>query len=80
MNIFPLFLLAIIGVFSVASCSSEPVGKSIPTVTTSAGSIADSTASHTDAVIYSCSMDPEVTSTQPGKKCSKCGMNLEKKS
>lgn len=80
MNISPLFLLAITGVFSVASCSSEPASKSIPTVTTSAGATADSTALHTNAAIYSCPMDPEVTSTQPGKKCSKCGMNLEKKS
>ena len=80
MNISPLFLLAITGVFSVTSCSSESASKSTPTVTTSAGSTADSTVSHPNAVIYSCPMDPEVTSTQPGKKCSKCGMNLEKKS
>ena len=80
MNISPLFLLAIIGIFSVASCSLESGSKSIPTVTTSAKPTADSIASHADAAIYSCPMDPEVTSTQPGKKCSKCGMNLEKKS
>ena len=80
MNISPLFLLAIIGIFSVASCCSESGSKSIPTVTTSARPTADSIASHIDAAVYSCPMDPEVTSTQPGKKCSKCGMNLEKKS
>ena len=31
----------------------------------------------TNAVMYTCSMDPEVTSTKPGK-CAKCGMDLVK--
>ena len=27
-------------------------------------------------VVYACPMHPEVTSTQPGQKCPKCGMAL----
>ena len=28
------------------------------------------------AAVYACPMHPEVTSTQPGQKCPKCGMTL----
>ena len=73
-----MFLLAVASVLSVASCSSDLATDSKPAATTTAGAAVDTTAAH-PAATYVCPMDPEVNSTQPGQKCSKCGMDLEKK-
>ncbi len=71
-------VLAIASVFTLTNCSSDasrnqadaPVAG--PAVTPS-----DSTAvPAAGAYVYACPMHPEVTSTKPGQKCPKCGMEL----
>ena len=72
MNRIPAFLLAGASFFTVAGCSSGPAGSADTAVATPA----DSTAGHAGGHTYACPMHPEVTSTQPGQKCPKCGMAL----
>ncbi|WP_070727046.1 heavy metal-binding domain-containing protein [Hymenobacter lapidarius] len=77
MNKYSAFLLAAASVFTVASCSSDSSTSSdTTTVTTPTGTAPDSTAGHAGGHTYACPMHPEVTSTQPGQKCPKCGMDL----
>jgi hypothetical protein len=71
----------------VAACANAP-----PPASQSAGDPSNPAAEETPApmavvtsatvdagatpVVYACPMHPEVTSTQPGQKCPKCGMAL----
>lgn len=64
----------------LAGCSADEAGSaSSPTntVTTPTAGPAAGTAEHTGGHTYSCPMHPEVTSTQAGQTCPKCGMKLE---
>lgn len=73
MNRLFVSLLALASTFTVASCSTDASSSSATNaVTTATGSTADHAGGHT----YACPMHPEVTSTQPGQKCPKCGMEL----
>lgn len=73
MNRLFVSLLALASTFTVASCSTDASSSSA----TNAGSTATgSTADHAGGHTYACPMHPEVTSTQPGQKCPKCGMEL----
>ena len=75
---FPLTLLALAGIFTVSSCSSETgSGSATATVATPTNGPAAGTAEHGGGHTYACPMHPEVTSTKEGDKCPKCGMNLE---
>ena len=77
MNKYSAFLLAAASVFTIASCSSDSSSSSATnSVTTPTGTVPDSTAGHAGGHTYACPMHPEVTSTQPGQKCPKCGMEL----
>jgi plastocyanin len=70
-------LLAAASIFTVAGCSSDSSSSSATnTVTTPTGTAPDSTAAHAGGHTYACPMHPEVTSTKPGEKCPKCGMEL----
>ena len=73
-----LSLLALAGLLTTASCSSDSASSSATdTVTTPTGGPAEGTADHAGGHIYSCPMHPEVTSTKEGETCPKCGMSLE---
>jgi hypothetical protein len=73
-----LSLLAVAGLLTATSCSSETDSSSATNaVTTPTSGPAEGTAEHGGGHIYSCPMHPEVTSTKAGEKCPKCGMNLE---
>ena len=77
MNRFFVSLLAAASVFTVVSCGSDSSRSSAPdTVATPTGTAPDSTAAHAGGHTYACPMHPEVTSTKPGEKCPKCGMEL----
>jgi hypothetical protein len=57
-----------------AADPSNPSAEETPAMTASVTSAEiDAAAS---PVVYACPMHPEVTSTQPGQKCPKCGMAL----
>lgn len=75
MSRFLVSLLAVASLFA-ASCSSDSFSSATNTVTTPTGAAADSTATHAGGHTYACPMHPEVTSTQEGQKCPKCGMAL----
>ena len=78
MSRLPLSLLALAGLLTTASCSSETESSSATnTVTTPTNGPAEGTAEHGGGHTYACPMHPEVTSTKEGDKCPKCGMNLE---
>lgn len=78
MNRLFVSLLAVASTFAVAACSSNDQSSSATdTVTTPTDGPAAGTADHAGAHIYACPMHPEVTSTEPGQKCPKCGMTLE---
>ena len=74
MNRFLVPLLAVTSLLSITSCSSDSSNSTTNTVTT--GTPPDSAATHAGGHTYACPMHPEVTSTQPAQKCSKCGMDL----
>ena len=71
MNRVFVFALAVVGLLSAAGCSSDSASNSITTVAAPAAT------EHAGGHVYSCPMHPEVTSTEAGQKCPKCGMNLE---
>ncbi|GAB2954504.1 hypothetical protein GCM10027048_19920 [Hymenobacter coalescens] len=74
----PLSLLALAGLLTATSCSSDTdSGSDTNTVTTPTNGSAEGTAEHAGGHTYACPMHPEVTSTKAGEKCPKCGMNLE---
>ncbi|MBX0293180.1 hypothetical protein K3G63_22235 [Hymenobacter sp. HSC-4F20] len=74
----PLSLLALAGMLTVTSCSTESDSSSATnTVTTPTNGPADGTAEHSGGHTYACPMHPEVTSTKEREKCPKCGMALE---
>jgi hypothetical protein len=74
----PLSLLALAGLLTAASCSSESETSSATnTVTTPTNGPAEGTAGHSGGHTYACPMHPEITSTKEGEKCPKCGMKLE---
>ena len=71
MKIVPYFLTAIAaGTLALSSCNQAP--ETIPAVSAEGTAAASHAGGHT----YACSMHPEVTSTQAGQKCPKCGMEL----
>ena len=77
MNRFLVSLLAAASVFTVASCGSDSSRSSATdTVAAPTSTAPDSTAAHAGGHTYACPMHPEVTSTKPGQKCPKCGMEL----
>lgn len=76
MNRILVPMLAVASLFTVASCSSDTSSSPTNTVTSAADVSAESAAEHAGAHTYACPMHPEVTSTQPGQKCPKCGMDL----
>ncbi len=78
MHRIPLSLLALAGILTVGSCSSETESSSATNaVTTPTNGPAEGTADHGGGHTYACPMHPEVTSTKEGTQCPKCGMSLE---
>ncbi|MCR5890768.1 hypothetical protein LRS06_23870 [Hymenobacter sp. J193] len=78
MHRLPLSLLAVASLLTAASCSSDSASSSATdTITTPTNGPAEGTADHAGGHTYACPMHPEVTSTQDGEKCPKCGMKLE---
>lgn len=76
--LFPV--LAIASVFTLTNCSSDASQKQADAPAASAlATRPDSTAAPAIAGVYACPMHPEETSTQPGQKCPKCGMELVRK-
>ncbi len=75
MNRFLVPLLAVAS--ALTGCSAK---KDTSSATNTAGIAADSAATpaaaHAGGHTYACPMHPEVTSTQAGQKCPKCGMAL----
>ena len=71
-------LLAIASVFTLTNCSSDASRSQAdapaagPAITRSDSTAAPAAGTY----VYVCPMHPEVTSTQPGQKCPKCGMEL----
>ncbi|WP_375416056.1 heavy metal-binding domain-containing protein [uncultured Hymenobacter sp.] len=59
----------------LAGCSADEAASSSPTNTVTGP--AAGTAGPAGGHLYSCPMHPEVTSTQAGQTCPKCGMKLE---
>ena len=70
MHRLPLSLLALAGLLTTASCSSDSASSSATnTVTTPTNGPAEGTAEHASGHTYACPMHPEVTSTKEGEKC-----------
>lgn len=77
MNRFLGLSIILTGALSIISCSSDGTGDGASnSATTATGTPIDSAAEHAGGHTYACPMHPEVTSTEPGQKCRKCGMEL----
>ncbi|UOQ68642.1 heavy metal-binding domain-containing protein [Hymenobacter volaticus] len=76
MNRILVHALAVASLFAAASCSSDTSSSPTNTVADATEAGAESSAEHAGAHTYACPMHPEVTSTKPGQKCPKCGMEL----
>lgn len=81
----PLTSVTLAAVFTACAAAPPPPSVSAndpsnPNALESPAPVAVVTAAVVDAgsgpTVYACPMHPEVTSTEPGQKCPKCGMTL----
>jgi hypothetical protein len=56
--------------------AAEAPASATMNATSSAPSLATNATADADVTVYACPMHPEVTATEPGHKCPKCGMTL----